>query len=118
MCGVVIVRLCRAADGCWPLAVLEQPCRFREAAIAALDTAGRPYRIAVKSPNLSALRAAMTAGLGVSCRTPFALPDLAPLSPDRLPDLPAVACIVRTRPIADRAATRLARLAADALSAI
>lgn len=101
-----------------PLAVLEQPCRFREAAIAALDRAGRPYRIAVESPNLSALRAAMSAGLGISCRTPFALPDLAPLEPGHLPELPGVTCIVRTRPITDRAATRLARLAGEALSSL
>ncbi len=28
-----------------PLAVLERPCRFRDAALAALDASGRPYRI-------------------------------------------------------------------------
>lgn len=99
-----------------PLAVLEPPCRFREAAIFALEKAGRPYRIAVESPNLSALRAAMSAGLGISCRTPFALPGLTPLPTDRLPDLPGVTCIVRTRPMADRAAARLARLAGEALA--
>ena len=34
------------------------PCRFRDAAIAALDAEGRPWRIAVETPNLTTLRAA------------------------------------------------------------
>lgn len=58
-----------------PLAVLEEPCRFREAAIASLDAAGRPWRIAVETPNLSTLRAAVTAGLGLTCRTHLFLPE-------------------------------------------
>jgi DNA-binding transcriptional LysR family regulator len=52
-----------------PLAVLEKPCRFREAAVASLEAAGLSYRLAVESPNLSTLRAAVEAGLGVTCRT-------------------------------------------------
>ncbi len=41
------------AEPVLPLAVLEKPCRFREAAIAALDAAGRPYRVVLETPNLS-----------------------------------------------------------------
>jgi len=52
-----------------PLAVLEPPCRFREAAIRALEDAGIPYRITVETPNLTTLRAAVDAGLGITCRT-------------------------------------------------
>jgi len=52
-----------------PLAVLERPCRFRDAALAALDEAGRPYRIVLETPSLSVLRAALEADLAVTCRT-------------------------------------------------
>ena len=52
-----------------PLAVLEQPCRFRDAALAALEQAGRPYRIVLETPSLAALRAAVDSGLGITCRT-------------------------------------------------
>ena len=36
-----------------PLVVLETPCRFRDAALAALDQAGRPYRIVLETPSLA-----------------------------------------------------------------
>jgi DNA-binding transcriptional LysR family regulator len=52
-----------------PLAVLERPCRFRDAALAALDRAGRPHRIVLETPSLAALRAAVESGLGLTCRT-------------------------------------------------
>jgi len=52
-----------------PLAVLERPCRFRDAALAALDEAGRPYRIVLETPSLSVLRAALDADLAITCRT-------------------------------------------------
>lgn len=70
-----------------PLAVLETPCRFREAAIRALEDAGRPYRITVETPNLTTLRAAVDAGLGLTCRTGLFLRD-APIEEGVLPALP------------------------------
>ena len=93
-----------------PLAVLERPCRFREAATAALDAAGRPWRIAVETPNLSTLRAAVEAGLGLTCRTPLFLPGGTTLADDSLPDLPDVACIIRRTGQVGRAAQRLLSL--------
>jgi DNA-binding transcriptional LysR family regulator len=94
-----------------PLAVLEKPCRFREAAIAALDGAGRPWRIAVETPNLSTLRSALCAGLGVTCRTALFIKDLHPLDELLLPVLPDVSCILlRSTEIGD-AARHLADLA-------
>jgi DNA-binding transcriptional LysR family regulator len=74
-----------------PLAVLEKPCRFREAALAALDTAGQPYRIAIETPNLSTLRAGVDAGLGLTCRTQVFGSTPLPEGSTRLPDLPQVA---------------------------
>jgi len=49
-----------------PLAVFPQGCLYRNRAIHALETAGRPWRIAYTSPNFSGVQAAVSAGLGVS----------------------------------------------------
>lgn len=88
-----------------PLAVLQKPCRFRDAAIAALETAGRRYRIVLETPSLSALRAAVTGGIGVTCRTDV-LMGLDPAIRGVLPALPRVAYVLRlndTRhPVLDR----------------
>ncbi len=55
-----------------PLAVFPQGCLYRNQAIHALEAAGRPWRVAYNSPNLSGIQAAVSAGLGISI-----LPDLA-----------------------------------------
>lgn len=52
-----------------PLALLDPPCGFRDAALSALDRAGRGYRIAATSQSLSGLRAAVGAGIAVTLRT-------------------------------------------------
>jgi DNA-binding transcriptional LysR family regulator len=94
-----------------PLAVLEKPCRFREAAIASLDAAGRPWRIAIETPNLSTLRASVEAGLGLTCRTHLFLPEEASLSDIALPPLPRVACIIGKSNDTAQATARLLELA-------
>ncbi len=98
-----------------PLAVLEEPCRFREAAIAGLDAAGIRWRIAVETPNLTSLRAAVEAGLGLTCRTRQFLPDPTDLTAGTLPGLPEVAYIVRTHGEYGQAADRLRDLASEVL---
>ena len=70
-----------------PLAVLERPCRFRDAALAALDQAGRPHRIVLETPSLAALRAAVDSGLGLTCRTTHFM-DAAIDAEEGLPALP------------------------------
>ncbi|OOG44322.1 LysR family transcriptional regulator [Rhodanobacter sp. C06] len=57
-----------------PLAVLESPCLLRNAAIEALDRAGIAWRVAFSSASLAGTWAAVSAGLGVSVRTPLGLP--------------------------------------------
>ena len=81
-----------------PLAVLERPCRFRDAALAALDQAGRPHRIVLETPSLAALRAAVESGLGLTCRTTHFMD--AAIEEDLLPALPHVAYVrhIRSNP--------------------
>jgi DNA-binding transcriptional LysR family regulator len=57
-----------------PLAMYEPPCFFRNRALAALDKADLPWRIAFTSPSLHGLWAAVEAGLGVTLRTAVGLP--------------------------------------------
>ena len=79
-----------------PLAVLERPCRFRDAALAVLEQAGRPYRIVLETPSLAALRAAVNSGLGLTCRTTHFMD--AAIGPDAaLPALPQVAYVRHIR---------------------
>ncbi|KRA56228.1 LysR family transcriptional regulator [Caulobacter sp. Root655] len=80
-----------------PLAILEPPCRFRDAALAALDRDGRPYRVALETPSLSALRAAVEAGLAVTCRTALFRPLSTPIEAG-LPVVPQVAYVRRVGP--------------------
>lgn len=106
-----------ASQAVIPIAVLETPCRFREAAIRALDDAGRPWRITVETPNLTTLRAAVEAGLGLTCRTRLFLKD-EPLIDTELPELPQVACTLRTAPSLDGPTGHLARLVRETVLAL
>jgi DNA-binding transcriptional LysR family regulator len=77
-----------------PVAVLERPCRFRDAALAALDAADRRYRVVLETPSLSVLRAAVDAGLAVTCRTRiFSRRALGPEAAACLPGLPEVSYV-------------------------
>jgi DNA-binding transcriptional LysR family regulator len=92
-----------------PLAVLERPCRFRDAALAALEQAGRPHRIALETPSLAALRAAVESGLGVTCRTTHFMDKV--IGPkEALPTLPRVAYVRHVRSNPHPTITRLADL--------
>ncbi|GIZ53652.1 LysR substrate-binding domain-containing protein [Noviherbaspirillum aridicola] len=73
-----------------PLLLLERPCIFHEAAVAALDAAGIRWRLAVTSPTQGGLWAAARAGIGVTVRTEISMPpDLVNLArAQRLPRLP------------------------------
>jgi len=81
-----------------PIAVLEPPCRFRDAALAALEAAGRPYRIVLETPSLSALRAAVESDLCITCRTDIVLKRaIDPAHAPSLPLLPKVSYVRHTR---------------------
>jgi DNA-binding transcriptional LysR family regulator len=72
------------------LAAFDPPCFFREAAVAALERADIDWSIGYASNTLSELWSAVNLGLGVTVRTPVAVPaGLTVLDGQRgLPDLP------------------------------
>jgi len=94
-----------------PLAVLEPPCRFRDAALAALEASGRRYRIVLETPSLSALRAAVESDLAVTCRTDIVLnrPIDVAQAPS-LPVLPRVAYVRHTRATPHPTVSKLAEV--------
>jgi DNA-binding transcriptional LysR family regulator len=98
-----------------PLAVLELPCRFRDASISALEAAGRPYRIALETPSLSALRAAVSSGLGITCRTTLFMDQPIDALDANLPALPRVAYARHIRPSPPPPIARLADLILSAV---
>ncbi|MCC6471250.1 MAG: LysR family transcriptional regulator [Alphaproteobacteria bacterium] len=61
-------------DAPLPLVLFEPPCIFNRAGTTALDRAGIPWRIAVTSPSLAGLWAAVDAGLGVTVRPEISMP--------------------------------------------
>lgn len=73
-----------------PLVMLDCPCLMRSAATEALDNAGIPWRIAFTSASLSGIWAAVKAGLGLSVRTGFGLPDGVETLPPGQAGLPAL----------------------------
>lgn len=95
-----------------PLAVLDQPCGFRDAALRALDKQGRFYRMAATSSSLSGVRAAVRAGIAVTVRTARWMgPDMV-LAPKhlRLPALPKAEFSIKVRDGSDVAAFQLANV--------
>jgi DNA-binding transcriptional LysR family regulator len=78
-----------------PLAILEEPCRFRDAALKALEIAGREYRVVLETPSLSVLRAAIDSGLAISCRTDIFSTKF--IENETLPALPDVAYVRHNR---------------------
>lgn len=58
-----------------PLIMFDAPCVMRSAAIQALDAAHLPWRIALTSPSVAGIWAAVGAGLGVTLRTRIGLPS-------------------------------------------
>ncbi len=64
----------RAEGAPLPLVMFDAPCVLRSAATEALDRAGIAWRIALTSPSVGGIWAAVDAGLGVTLRTRIGLP--------------------------------------------
>jgi len=103
-----------------PLALLEEPCLYRATALQVLQAANQPFRVVVETASLSGLRAAVQAGLGITCRTALFLdggmvPDL---SDHALPAIPAVSYALFSAPELSPAAKFLAGLIGESVSAL
>ena len=92
-----------------PLALVSAPCPFSDAAMASLDALDRGCHVAVQTPSLAGIHAAIAAGLGIGCRTRrFAgtgLPILG--AAEGLPALPRIGWGVVTRRTLSAAARTL-----------
>lgn len=105
-----------------PLVLLDASCPLRRAVIDALDRAGIAWRIAFSSASLAGTWAAVSAGLGVSARTPLGLPTgLCALTPKQagLPTLPTLNLMlhraeIKPEPAVERLAHIIARHLANA----
>ncbi|WP_240759172.1 LysR substrate-binding domain-containing protein [Lichenicoccus roseus] len=102
-----------------PLVLLEPPCAFRTALLESLDRAGRPWRIVLETSTLPGLRAALRAGIGISCRTTgYAVSEELPLlAPGSLPPLPRIDYVLLNRAPERAPALEIARLLTEAVSA-
>jgi DNA-binding transcriptional LysR family regulator len=58
-----------------PLALFSPPCGCQTPGLEALERAGRPWRVAMTSPSLTGLWAAVSAGLGLTTRAELGLPE-------------------------------------------
>ena len=101
------------------LVLCDEPCGYRAAILEALERARMPYRIAVTSPSLTGLRAAVRAGLGITARGARALTEglVALQATTPMPPLPAFQlALIRADEAASPAVERLAALLAEGFS--
>ncbi|MEI9992508.1 MAG: LysR substrate-binding domain-containing protein [Rhizomicrobium sp.] len=100
-----------------PLAVLTEPCAFRNIALKALEKADIAYRVVVQTPHLTGLRAAVAGGLGVTCRTPLFIggAGLGAIESNRLPYLPEIAYALYARNAESPSVARLGALVRKAV---
>ncbi|KIH83797.1 LysR substrate-binding domain-containing protein [Pseudomonas batumici] len=88
-----------------PLVVFDAPCILRSAATRTLDQARIPWRVALTSPSVSGIWAAVSAGLGVTLRTRIGLPAHLAVIED-LPPLPMLGYVLHQAREAPTAAVR------------
>ncbi|NVZ99437.1 LysR substrate-binding domain-containing protein [Pseudomonas gingeri] len=76
-----------------PLVMFDAPCVLRSAATQALDQARIPWRVALTSPSVGGIWAAVAAGLGITLRTRIGLPAHLAVLPG-LPDVPSLGYVL------------------------
>jgi DNA-binding transcriptional LysR family regulator len=83
-----------------PLVLFSQPCEWRAPVLAALDAAGRRWRVVFESTGVPGVQAAVRAGLGAAALLPEAVgPGMVPRgSAEGLPALPSVELGLVRRP--------------------
>jgi len=112
----------RDEDGALGLVVFGAPCLFRTAGTAALNAEEMKWRVTFTSPSLGGLWAAVSAGLGVTPRTPLGLSrGVRELDASRLglPALPSVALTLHRSELRPSAAVvRLTAIVRETLLAL
>lgn len=100
-----------------PLALLEEPCLFRAQATTALKLAGRRFEVAIETASVSALQAAVEAGLGITTRTAgfIAGADADRIGTLDLPKLPRIGYALLQPPNKSRSAMLLRSILISAL---
>jgi DNA-binding transcriptional LysR family regulator len=101
-----------------PIAVLDPPCGYVEAATQALRRAGRAYNVVLRTPSLAGLRAALEAGLAVGCRTALLRSGSIEVlgEAERLPPLPEIAFALHVPRPMSPAARRLAAVVREVVA--
>ncbi|QGZ66682.1 LysR family transcriptional regulator [Paraburkholderia acidisoli] len=91
-----------------PLVLFDHPCLFRQTALRALDQKRRAWRLALTTPSLPGVWAALRFGHGVTVRTAHAVPrGVQALHEAGLPRLPALELRLHERAQAGGAAAEL-----------
>jgi DNA-binding transcriptional LysR family regulator len=89
-----------------PLVLFEDPCVFRSRALDALDSVGRPWRIAMTSPSVAGLWAAVKGGLGMTVRAETGAPAQLNFAPPAMPPLGTIGVALHRRTSAKAAPVR------------
>lgn len=93
-----------------PLALLTEPCPIRAMVLRTLEAANKPHRIVVQTPHLTDLYAAVSGGLGITCRTGLFAHGLNVIRNSRLPKLAPTAISLRTQNIENPAVARIDKM--------
>ena len=101
-----------------PLVLIEKPCIFRDAALAALDENGVAYRIALETPDVSVLCAAVRAGIGITCRSAAFLNNKLPILGSINLPLPSIGIALHVASNQTNAVERLAVLMRGAIRSL
>ncbi len=101
-----------------PIAVLDPPCGYVEAATQALRRVNRAYSIVLRTPSLAGLRAALEAGLAIGCRTALLRSGSIDVlgEAERLPPLPEIAFALHVPRPMSPAARRLAAVVREVVA--
>ncbi|MFE7318986.1 LysR family transcriptional regulator [Streptomyces sp. NPDC057555] len=105
-----------AEPGSLPIALCAEPCSLRRHVLAALTAQDQPWHLAYEGPDVPGLRAAVAAGLGLTC-LPAHGPDartVPRLLPNALPSLPVPGSLPLALALAPTASAPLAEAATHA----